>query len=154
MKWSQRNNQAALHQRLLYQIGRTQVESVDHDHDHNHWLIHHRLCPHLTNNVYSYSHRGTARPYRLYDHKHLSLSHPSTIDRRRQTTNLVLTLHPGDYHKLQHTKFIQLVPLPYRLHNCLPSHFKPPKRLTALIFPWQRKPLCSNTRDNSPTTRP
>ena len=33
------------------------------------------------------------------------------------------------------------------------SHFKPPKRLTALIFLWQRKSLCSHTRDHPPITR-
>ena len=119
MKWPQRNSQAAPHQRWSSQIGRTLVESVDHDHDHNHWFIHHRLCAHPTHNVHPYPHRGTARPYRFYDHNHLFLSHPSTIDRRRQKTIHAPTLQPGDVHELQHTKFLQFVPLPYRLHNRL-----------------------------------
>ena len=119
IKWPQQNSQATPHQRRSSQIGRTLVESVDQDHNHNHWFIHQRLCIHLTHNVHPYHHRGTARQYLHSDHIIFFPSHPSTIDRRRQTTIPSLTLHPGDAHELQNTNFIQFIPLSYRLHNRL-----------------------------------
>ena len=55
-----------------------------------------------------------------------SFPQPPIYDRPK-TTIYAPTLHPGDVHELQHTKFIQFVPLPYRLHKCMRVTLKAPQ---------------------------